>query len=481
MGRTHCSSGPECGWFTAEPGTSLFLPFLLLLLQVLKDCELVSSDGVGTVSTHCLLLSLHSPLLASLLGLHRGMQALSLPLPLPAIRGLVSLLQGQGAGKGVTEHDVKDAAELLGIPWQGLQEGFRAARGEDQELFDSLKTNIVDSNLTYTEHPLNMKNKRNFGKYNRVNDPDSNLTKDEEVSVLGFPTVKSEKRGSNAEPCKIHGNVGKQIHNSERKTSEQKKKDFSCSACRMHFYSKRFLKRHQLKKHDIAINCEKCSEVFTEYKRFKEHLNEVHPSYVCQVCQNESRDQTSLDIHVESKHQENIPCPKCGQMYASKQSLNGHNARVHSDKEPKKCTNCDYKTHFASELKVHFKRTHTEDTKKTCQYCGDIFKDLKSHLHRTGCGGQIIERKKVPCDRCSKEFNTKINADKHKKDIHGGVKDKKCRQCSYATYNSFNLKLHISKMHLGSGLGKEVCLYCDKTTTNLKYHKKMYHPLAPSS
>ena len=384
-------------------------------------------------------------------------------------------------GKGVTDQEVKNAAELLGIPWHGLQEGFRADRGVDQELFDGLKTDSVASNLMYTELPLKMKGERNMGTYNSVNDPDSKLNKNEEVSTFGFAPVKSEKRGYEADPCKIKGSVGKQIQNSERKTSEQKQKDFLCNACTIHFCSKRFLKRHQLKKHDIAINCEKCSEVFTEYKGFKEHLNEVHPSYICQVCQNVSRDKTSLDIHVESKHQENIPCPKCGQMYASKQSLNGHNERVHSDKEPKKCTICEYQTHFASELKVHFKRTHTEDTKKTCQYCGDVFKDLKSHLHRTGCGGQTIDRKKVPCDRCSKEFNTKINADKHKKDIHGGVKDKKCTKCSYATYNSFNLKHHISKMHLGSGLGKEVCLYCDKSTTNLKYHTRMYHPQVPTS
>ena len=95
VGRTHSSSGPECGWFTAEPGTSLFLR--LLLPQVLKDCELVSSECGGTVSTHSLLMALHSPLLASLLGEHSGTLALSLPLPLPA-SGASYKAKGWGRG-----------------------------------------------------------------------------------------------------------------------------------------------------------------------------------------------------------------------------------------------------------------------------------------------------------------------------------------------------------------------------------------------
>ena len=62
-----------------------------------RECLLVSSECGGRVRTHSLLLSLHSPLLAPLLGElgeQAAIQAISLPLTLQQIRGLVSLLAG---------------------------------------------------------------------------------------------------------------------------------------------------------------------------------------------------------------------------------------------------------------------------------------------------------------------------------------------------------------------------------------------------
>ena len=64
---------------------------------------------------------------------------------------------------------------------------------------------------------------------------------------------------------------------------------------------------------------------------------------------------------------------------------------------------------------------------------------------------------------------------KHVKAIHVRLKDKKCPQCSYATYSGYNLRLHITKTHLGKAMVKEACPHCDIFTTYLNYHINIMH------
>jgi hypothetical protein len=132
-------------------------------------------------------------------------------------------------------------------------------------------------------------------------------------------------------------------------------------------------------------------------------------------------------------------------------------------------------------MNSHFTRRHTKDSRDTCQYCGEVFKELKKHLKRTGCGGENVKPDKVKCPSCPKELSNKPALDQHEKKIHKGVRDRICSQCSYATYSTFNLKLHFSKVHIGQkDLEKESCPHCDKVTTNLKYHIEIKHSEAIS-
>ena len=250
--------------------------------------------------------------------------------------------------------------------------------------------------------------------------------------------------------------------------------EFGCDHCDMRFQTNYVLIRHKLAKHDVPMVCEDCGEKFILLKDYKKHRLDQHPSYKCSICGVNKASKASLDNHIESQHQEDVPCPHCGMTFATKASLNLHIDRIHNENEPVKCTLCDYKTNIPMELRNHFKRRHTEETVQNCEFCGEIFKDLKKHLSRTNCGGPP-ERKKVPCVHCAKEFSSSDKMREHVKRIHEGVKDKLCNQCSYATYSNFNLKLHITKMHLGTGLVKQGCPFCEKETTNLDYHISTYH------
>ena len=168
--------------------------------------------------------------------------------------------------------------------------------------------------------------------------------------------------------------------------------------------------------------------------------------------------------------------PLCGRMLKSNASLKDHINRLHSNSEIEKCSKCDYQPPSKVELKAHFKKRHTYDNKETCQYCGDIFKGLKGHLQRTGCGGELTKAEKVHCSQCIKTLSLKNSLSPHIREIHSGIQDKKCKKCSYSTFSNYNLRRHISKVHLGKkDLDKQKCFHCDKVTTNLSYHVKIMH------
>ena len=69
----------------------------------------------------------------------------------------------------------------------------------------------------------------------------------------------------------------------------------------------------------------------------------------------------------------------------------------------------------------------------------------------------------------------------HVKNVHEKISDRHCPYCSYATYKQYNLKLHITKVHMGgAGMEKQACPHCDKETTNLEHHLKIYHAAQPA-
>ena len=253
-----------------------------------------------------------------------------------------------------------------------------------------------------------------------------------------------------------------------------KNKGYPCTHCRMSYKQSLVLNRHMLKEHDTPIQCKKCEDKFTDWSSYMNHRKKSHPTFICTICGIAKSEKCLLDHHIEVKHEANVACERCGIVCTSRRSLWYHIDRSHSEKVKQKCTKCDYQTHMPREMRGHFRRRHTDDFKETCHHCGEIFKVLKRHLKRTGCGGEG-EGEMFPCAQCYKKFNFRKGLDSHVKRTHTGIKDRKCMQCSYATYSGYNLRLHMDKIHLGKKVVKQSCQYCDKVTTNLDYHIDIMH------
>ena len=166
-------------------------------------------------------------------------------------------------------------------------------------------------------------------------------------------------------------------------------------------------------------------------------------------------------------------CPHCGMQTSSPKILGQHIRMLHTGAFHK-CSNCEYQSRRKGDIKLHYMRRHTEQLNTTCQFCGKLFKEIKDHLKTTMCGKDEDDREKTTCEQCGKIVQNR-NKLQHIKLVHNIVKDKKCTQCSYVTYSNFNLRLHVSKVHMGKSLEYENCPHCSKITSNMKRHLNIYH------
>ena len=449
--------------------------------QLSKDLVLVGQCG-GRVACHSLLLALSSPIMAGLLAEIDGKTSISLPFPLSSLSALACVLQGRQVGERVS--GLEEAAASLGITLKlgELVKMEIPSGGEDfGDDWETKEEEVVkqeppEKKMTTIKKskPRPKKRKQKFESSSEESSDDDDAD-DPDFFDAGQAKLELRMKGGNGHaspsprgrgrPRKGEGRIWK---------GESVDHEFGCDQCELRFQANIWLKRHKLAKHDVPMLCDDCGEEFTQMKDYRKHRSENHPSYRCSICGEAKFSKYLLDNHIESQHQDDVPCPHCGMTFVTKASLNLHISRTQNDNELIKCTMCDFKANHPRKMKLHFKNRHTTETVQTCEFCGEIFKDLKRHLSTTNCGGPV-ERKKVPCVHCGKEFTRRNKMKEHVKFIHEGVKDKFCDQCSYATYSSNNLKQHIMKTHLGKEIVKEGCPYCGKETTSLDYHIKTYH------
>jgi hypothetical protein len=435
------------------------------------------------VAAHRVLLALHSPLLAGLLGEAGEGAGLSLPLPLSALRGLVTLRRGKPVGE-----EVRQAAV-----WLGVSAGVEGVNNFDPKMeadSEDEDEDLKEAEAAGEEAKPKIKQANNQPKKELRGESGSDETSEDEDPGMfvvdysdyedKFSPFEKKKKAKNGFPSATKTLSEKRksgwVPPSEKKRRE--KNEFPCDQCDNRCNTQYLLEKHRSVKHKMPIICHLCSQtlLLTEYK---EHMYKNHHAYKCEICGVTKSTSTKMQFHIESAHKESTPCPHCGVQYSTKIALNHHIDRIHSEREEEQCTKCDYKSRMPAEMKRHVMSWHTEAAavQQTCEYCGELFKRLDLHIKRTGCAGskEAFKKEKVPCPRCAKTFANSMIMRRHIKRVHEGVKGKDCPQCSYSTYSSYNLKLHMSKTHFGQDMVKRQCPHCDKETTNLSYHIKLFH------
>ena len=170
-----------------------------------------------------------------------------------------------------------------------------------------------------------------------------------------------------------------------------------------------------------------------------------------------------------------VPCEYCGKVFKSIIQLKVHSKRYHENPGNilHQCEKCSYKSLHLHMLKVHIKNQH-ESEKYQCNECGKSFYGVKlyrAHFARihTEHGQEMVR-----CQECGKETK-KFRLKQHMALMHMERRHA-CNLCNYKAQTGYNLKLHVSKSHLGiKELPKHKCPHCDTTTTNLEFHIKSNH------
>ena len=170
-----------------------------------------------------------------------------------------------------------------------------------------------------------------------------------------------------------------------------------------------------------------------------------------------------------------VPCEYCGKVFKSIIPLKVHCQRYHENPGNilHQCEKCSYNSLYPHMLKVHIKNQHESETYQ-CNECGKSFYGVKlyrAHFARihTEHGQELVR-----CHECGKETK-KFRLKQHMALMHMERRHA-CNLCNYKAQTGYNLKLHVSKSHLGiKELPKHKCPHCDTTTTNLEFHIKSNH------
>lgn len=154
------------------------------------------------------------------------------------------------------------------------------------------------------------------------------------------------------------------------------------------------------------------------------HLNEK--PYVCKICGRKFTQNTTLKTHVAAKHVGNsVECdiPGCDKKFPRNSFLMLHKKRDHQNVRNYKCNVCDNQYKQKSHLDRHIQAAH-QKIRHQCLYCEKSFsKNWSLKLHQF----KHSEASNFPykCSECDNSFQRRDMWIKHVKKIHPGVDVKK--------------------------------------------------------
>lgn len=245
-------------------------------------------------------------------------------------------------------------------------------------------------------------------------------------------------------------------HMSER---HKIKKRFFC--CDMEFSTRKTIIRH-CQDHENPISCMQCSFTALNKIQFLQHMADEHD--------------IKLKMPVKKHDVALYTCNECGKQLIGKHKIKGHLLQVHFH-NVHICDFCAivYKTH--NSLQNHIKREHLgiKEPRRQCPICGNWVQEssLPTHIKN-----HQIERIKLSCKICSKEFMGKKNLQRHVREKHTERAFKfRCTFCSKSFSQEKKLNEHIAT-HTGIPLYEcEFCSAVFNSCGNFAAHKRKLHPV----
>ncbi|XP_044731764.1 zinc finger protein 726-like [Chrysoperla carnea] len=292
---------------------------------------------------------------------------------------------------------------------------------------------------------------------------ENNDTKDKKNVIETFTCEKCKKDFD-----KAHG-LGYHMFRKHRA------KAIKCSECKLKCYHPLHLRHHQEVAHNpLNRTCDICNKILGNiyelqrhkfrHSSFKSemcektkqegkcHIKKIHKreeKYItCHICGKLIR-KTSLKSHL-STHEERdkVSCDICSKTFVLEATLAKHIKQVHENKPSDRkhlCNICGYSSCRSTDLRKHM-ISHSSERPYVCEHCNKSYKypfDLKDHISKVH-----LNQRKFQCTFCSQAFFEKRHLVHHER-RHTGEKPHKCEVCGKRFIQKIALQIHM-KTHTSS-------------------------------
>ncbi|XP_058127159.1 histone H4 transcription factor [Anopheles ziemanni] len=146
----------------------------------------------------------------------------------------------------------------------------------------------------------------------------------------------------------------------------------------------RHLRKHT-KQREVA--CFNCGTMFFERVMYRNHcfrqVDLRYRKFKCEECNKFFTTERLLNNHADI-HSYHVSCPRCPRKFTAPSQMIMHLNRIHLKLRPMACTQCEYRTYTASELKKHMNRHSTVRMYRCDEFgCNATFRSessLKLHI-----------------------------------------------------------------------------------------------------
>ncbi|XP_059483794.1 zinc finger protein Xfin-like isoform X2 [Neocloeon triangulifer] len=163
------------------------------------------------------------------------------------------------------------------------------------------------------------------------------------------------------------------------------------------------------------FHCKNCPETFKSATLLNTHFLEHVPNK-CPTCHGlfETREQLKEHLTQKCRQEEKFPCPICGKLLATKQSM-----RIHTS-------------------------LHSSERKFVCEVCAKTYRTQSALVsHRNVVH---LQKSQFMCHICARTFSFKLAMKRHVM-LHMGDLPHKCMACDKAFVTANLLKIHVAKEH----------------------------------
>lgn len=251
-------------------------------------------------------------------------------------------------------------------------------------------------------------------------------------------------------------------------------KRFKCTECTKCFVSKDYLQNHlqwYIAKFALGQAVSGHMKVVEKYKE----SNDLDVNDFLEMIENEDDQLMNLDALEgdtwSDETSKTYLCDICGNYFFTERALTRH-IKFH-DNIPYKCSHCDKKFTFRSNLLRH-ELTHTEPKDFPCNMCDRSFA-RQSYLEEHRITHSTI--KPYLCNVCNKKFSRISNLRRHKQ-LHSMDKKYQCPECDRRFVCPRYLKEHVQNVHTSMGRRKRECPICKlelSGNSNLNRHLNLHY------